>query len=577
MFTIATDRAVMEDLESRGASLAELLDGANAPATNDVLAQKPRFASIVRGFEEDVRLAQAADPAAGVGMAKSHRLFDPRALRSKQARFELVGVSHRLDRAHVRKEACGEARFLYRLAYATKQGAVEIASRLPATLAVTFWLNDGTATCAAIAQRAVMPKGGVTAPWIASASGPFGDLKTLRNRFKSVESNVQLVRWPSTVRPDLGGHAEYVLRVFEPQGAALAPAPLENTPDVAKLGADRAGAAALEQWVRENLDAIESGTALLPTAMLATRSVSVSPRGFARLANRPFRRLLEPTRLADLAPTLKGRSSTGSPEALVRRLDQLSCPGCHQTRSVAGFHLLGEDRVAGANSIALALSPHAQTEIDRRKAFLAAVARGEPMPRNPSPERSSFVRGTYGAHCGLGDPGFAAWTCEASLECDRGDRAKGEDTLVGTCLPKAPGVGDPCEHAIVSREANAMRDRATIERAPCATGAVCDTNEVGFPGGMCATACSSPGPDGVCAGIPILTSFNACLARNEPFEGCIAANTRPASVRGCDPRNACRDDYICAGAPAVARGQGKGACMPPYFLFQLRVDGHPSL
>jgi hypothetical protein len=21
---------------------------------------------------------------------------------------------------------------------------------------------------------------------------------------------------------------------------------------------------------------------------------------------------------------------------------------------------------------------------------------------------------------------------------------------------------------------------------------------------------------------------------------------------------------------------GKGACIPPYFLFQLRVDGHPS-
>lgn len=30
-----------------------------------------------------------------------------------------------------------------------------------------------------------------------------------------------------------------------------------------------------------------------------------------------------------------------------------------------------------------------------------------------------------------------------------------------------------------------------------------------------------------------------------------------------------RDDYICARTP-----DGNGACIPPYFLFQLRVDGH---
>ena len=42
---------------------------------------------------------------------------------------------------------------------------------------------------------------------------------------------------------------------------------------------------------------------------------------------------------------------------------------------------------------------------------------------------------------------------------------------------------------------------------------------------------------------------------------------------------ACRDDYVCAqvaqpSGPLFASDSG-GACMPPYFLFQMRVDGHP--
>ncbi len=43
-----------------------------------------------------------------------------------------------------------------------------------------------------------------------------------------------------------------------------------------------------------------------------------------------------------------------------------------------------------------------------------------------------------------------------------------------------------------------------------------------------------------------------------------------AGLRACDDQNPCRDDYVCARA---AHG---GACLPPYFVFQLRVDGHSS-
>ena len=32
------------------------------------------------------------------------------------------------------------------------------------------------------------------------------------------------------------------------------------------------------------------------------------------------------------------------------------------------------------------------------------------------------------------------------------------------------------------------------------------------------------------------------------------------------------DDFICA--QAEGQPEGRGACIPPYFLFQMRVDGH---
>jgi hypothetical protein len=50
-------------------------------------------------------------------------------------------------------------------------------------------------------------------------------------------------------------------------------------------------------------------------------------------------------------------------------------------------------------------------------------------------------------------------------------------------------------------------------------------------------------------------------------------HTRPGQLRQCSARHACRDDYICSqneGHPP-----GSGVCIPPYFLFQMRVDGHP--
>jgi hypothetical protein len=85
---------------------------------------------------------------------------------------------------------------------------------------------------------------------------------------------------------------------------------------------------------------------------------------------------------------------------------------------------------------------------------------------------------------------------------------------------------------------------------------------------MCSGSCDSLAPGAVCGGIAILDEFNACLGAGTPFDRCVAEHTRPGALRACGFHAPCRDDYVCARTP------NGGACIPPYFTFQLRVDGH---
>ena len=183
----------------------------------------------------------------------------------------------------------------------------------------------------------------------------------------------------------------------------------------------------------------------------------------------------------------------------------------------------------------------------------------------PFAERPRQDGGGYGAHCGLGDdPTFASWSCNPGLRCS-GIEAAPHDP-VGQCLPEVLRVGDACEQGSVAPDENSRRDRMSrVVVQPC-EGAVCNRSSVGFPGGMCTANCGDAGS--ACGAIAILDPFNACLAKGASFISCIRGNVRPAGLRGCDAAHPCRDDYVCARA-AVG-----GVCLPPYFVFQLRVDGH---
>jgi hypothetical protein len=565
---LIADPAILAALEASGLGLGERLGEARA-ASCEALARGPRYRALAAAVAADVAARGRAEPRAGVGVARhSHRLFDVRWLRAPWARFELVGVVNRIDRQPQVAGGCGDTRFVYRLAYTRP----EAASRLPMTVTVDYRPVED---CAEAARRWRPPAGltgDAVAGWLRSAEGALAPALLDPARLRLVQVNLQAVRWPSAVRPDMAAHAEYLLRAFHPEGERLVSARLENMPDVARLRRDRTLRADLLAWLGdpENLTRVNDGTFRLPDRFLAERALSISPRGLARRANRPFLQLFSARDLAGL--TMDG-SRRATPAALLRRLDDATCVGCHQARAVAGFHLLGVDAPGAdaANALHLPASPHVTAELDRRRALTASLARGERGDfSRPMSERAPGERGGYGAHCGLGDPGFTSWTCAEGLVCDPYD-APLDDGSVGVCLPATPRPGDPCEVGRIRPAADARRDRvAAVARRPCDGEAVCNTNRVGFPGGMCTGDCAELGTDGVCGKIAVLRGFNDCLARRAPFARCLAENVTPAGLRACDEEHPCRDDYLCA------RTDGdRGACIPPYFLFQMRVDGHP--
>jgi hypothetical protein len=326
----------------------------------------------------------------------------------------------------------------------------------------------------------------------------------------------------------------------------------------------------------------------LPEQFGAERAVSVSPRGLARHANRPYRAIFAAdseamSALGELP--FAGAKQIRSPAALLRYLDASTCPGCHQSRAIAGFHLLGEERDAHAtfNALAVGVSPHFAGELAWREDFVRRLALpsvadgGPPGPPRPFAERTTND-GEYGAHCGLGDPGFSDWKCAPELWCRN---VNGDE--IGICAPEGGNTpGDACQNARIEEMVGPGGDRVEPEpqercRATSRTArgtATCTQNHFGFAGGMCSEACTTLGEvraDTICAAVPLSGFENECFVTREPIEPCVEKYAARLRVRACSSEAPCRDDFACARVPGAP--MGVGACVPPYFLFQARVDG----
>jgi hypothetical protein len=534
---LITEPATLEIVAEEGGTLGALFGAPNAKDTAALVAASPRYAALVATIEADLAELATVHPAAGVGVrGHMHRLFDVRWLRSPQTRFDLVGVAPRLDRARPPHD-CGDVRLLYRLAYDARAGGERISSRLPMTISVSLAPrpNDTANGCRADAATWRAPESSANdaaavGRWLV-AGGPLADALEPA-RVTLVLTNAQVLRIPAAALPALGGHAEYQLRAFvvDAKGVLVA-APLENTPDVARIRGDRALREELLSWLRDPtaLDQIDRGVHRVPGHLLAMRASSYSPFGLARPANRAFAGLFTARELAALP--LADRRTIATPAALLRRLDEATCHGCHQARSVAGFHLVGVDppgAPAGA-ALAIAYSPLLAAERVRRGQLIETVA---------TSTSADFVRPPPPAEPAGASP---------------------------------PQIGDACELGTLRPSArSAERDTfARAGRVECSAGLSCTAQRGGFPGGMCQARCDAlPADRAVCGAIAV-HPFNDCLGSGAPFSKCIK-HVRSVGLARCSDATPCRDDYVCARTPA-----GDGACLPPYFLFQLRVDGHP--
>jgi hypothetical protein len=568
---MVNDPVVLEQLESGGYALSRSFGG-DAKNNASLKTSSPMFAALEQSIAADIAEFKSKDSQAGVGLAYSHRQFDVTWLGSNKTTFKLVSVVNRTDLMHRTPGACGEVRFIYRLMYQTAQGS----SRLPMTINVVHEQPVVNGSCASVAQA-----------W-KTANGQVAGLGTVLSQHRAparVEINLQAVRWPAMTRADMGGYAEYLLRVYDVEGTNLVPTTLPNTIRGDLTSAQKSS---LATWIKQNVAAIDRGDALVPAEYLATRVISVSPRGLARGANRPFLAAFPSPEETFAGLSYAGLDLVKSPGGLMRKLDTMTCQGCHQSRGLAGFHILGEEprEQFRSNALEVGSSPHLNEELSWRRAALDDVAANRAIAKaRPYAERSGGSAGIYGAHCGLaGDPSFASWTCASGFECKD---INGEE--IGMCVvAEQNGAGDSCEMSNVSFSANPLLDNVsefetqtcgimpTGRRAYCyhsGTKPFTTSKFGGFPNGSCSSPCLTMGKykgDAMCGAQPP-NGFNECLGAGKPFTECLA-NATPEFRRRCDSRTPCGDDYVCAGVPGAPAGVG--ACMPPYFIFQVRVDGH---
>ena len=491
-----------------------------------------------------------------------------------------------MDRWFV-EPGCGEVRLTYRLAL-TNPGRP--GTRLPMT--VNFIFRTPSSAPAATPDWEPPPRPPdacrrFAQAWLSLPAGGRARADALAAMIKGasplarVEVNLQNVHGPS-YRLDEDDHAEYLLRAFDvtDAGRTAAARTLVDTP---RADLTREERRQLRAWILDHFDAIDAGAFVLPQRFLAARAVSVTPRGLARPRNRPFRALFgedaEAMHAFARLPYSRAKA-VRSPAALLRRLDQSTCQGCHESRSIAGFHLLGEERddLTAFNALLQGSSAHAHDELPWREQLVRATAEQRAdVPPRPFADRGVWTG--YGAHCGLGDPGFAGWTCAPGLECR--DLYAEE---VGQCVPtQANFDGDACQDARISPNGEAPDGDRMIAKEPRACTSIvdpngappaCSPNAYGFPGGFCIEGCRDLGAIAagghICVDLPVSGYEADCFDTEQPIEECIKGHLTRAWARACDTTAPCRDDFACARVVPEAT---TGACIPPYFLFQVRVDG----
>ncbi|MET0705718.1 MAG: hypothetical protein ABWY82_02570 [Tardiphaga sp.] len=464
-----TDPLALRELDrsdAAGFGLGRMLDPARgATLSNAELFALPSMAPVRRAldaeFERYVSRHKAALPneSIGVGPAHDFQLFDHALLTSADTRFVLAGIVNRMDRAYVAPETCGEIRLIYRL---TRTG--EGAARLPMTLNLVMQAkqpHDTALTCAEIARR-----------WLAAGDTQNADaaLASIKpDNIDRIETNLQIAHAPKSAKREF--RTDYLQRVFRYQAASKSfeEAPLENQIDRDRLLADAGLARDFRSWLLDpdNFSQLDRGTLLIPDKFLATGSVAATPAGFARSGLQPEFGLMQSDHAGgkavftdnDVVAALKTAAERGvvlqnirSPAGFARRLDDITCGGCHQVRGIGGFHFPGVDTMAEkpSNATVVPASPHFIGDQPRRRDIVVAMRDGAApdfsrgFSDRPQAQRSAELAGTeylngWGATCyrppgGASDKSFASWRCAEGLSCQPASAEQASP--IGMCFVK---------------------------------------------------------------------------------------------------------------------------------------------
>ena len=479
--TAITDPALLRRLDQTDMlSISRLLSAernAEIPLTTELMfASLPQLKDIPPAidaeFDRYIAGYKAAYPTETIGVGEGFdvRLFDLTNLKSRNTRFVLAGIVNRMDRAYVSQESCGEIRLIYRLArFDGGPDGGETAARLPMTLNLVVKARDPGQTdaggkpigCAEIARR-----------WL--DDGDWQELLCCRGdaMLDRIETNIQVSVAPKSALHDF--RSDYLLKVFKYDAATkmFEEATLDTQIDRDRILADDSLRRDFKAWLLapDHLREFDRGTVQIPEKFLARAVVVPTPAGLDASELQPEFGMMEgegrgegmgdPVFTAnDVVGALQRAAARGidmqnvrSVPGFQRRLNDVTCAGCHQTRGIGGFHFPGVDWLADKppNSSIVPASPHFFGDQPRRRDILAAFAAGKQpdfsrgFASRPQTRGSSELAGTeyqdgWGAHCslaiqgsGMPDRSFTSWSCANGLTC----QAAAASRRIGMCFIK---------------------------------------------------------------------------------------------------------------------------------------------
>ncbi|KJC45349.1 hypothetical protein [Bradyrhizobium sp. LTSP857] len=422
-------------------------------------------------FDRYIAQRKAASPSETIGVGEGFdvQLFDRAVLKSADTRFVLAGIVNRMDRAYVSEESCGEIRLIYRLArFETNPDGSKSATRLPMTFNLVMKARDARqtdssgkpVTCAEVARRWL--GNGDWQGLIGSRSAPYDAM------IDRIETNIQISISAKSALHDF--RSDYLLKVFKYDAATktFVESTLENQIDRDRILADDALRRDFKAWLLTpaNFREFDRGTVLIPEQYLAKAAIAPTPAGFDASDMQPEFGMMQGEGKGDpvftdndVVGALKQAAARGitmenirSVAGFQRRLNDVTCSGCHQTRGIGGFHFPGVDWLAekASNSTIVPASPHFVGDQLRRRDILTAFAAGKrpdfsrgfasrPQTRGAQELAGTEYQDGWGAHCylpnqgsGTPDRSFTSWTCAKGLTC----QAASASSRIGMCFIK---------------------------------------------------------------------------------------------------------------------------------------------